>query len=179
MAGVTGPAAAIHADSTFNWKIEVENFAESYHHAGVHAETLQPVFPGQRSFVVETGDEPWCSIDHVSVLEGIEPFTVTVVFPHLLFSWTRPDVVVWFDIRPVGVDRTSLDIRILAEPGADPSDLEQLADTLREINDEDDPINERTQAGLARRFSRPGRICHLEGANWRSRSWLMEQLDTA
>lgn len=179
MAGVTGPAAVIHADSTFNWKIEVENFAESYHHAGVHAETLQPVFPGQRSFVVETGDEPWCSIDHVSVLEGIEPFTVTVVFPHLLFSWTRPDVVVWFDIRPLGVDRTSLDIRILAEPGADPSDLEQLADTLREINDEDAPINERTQAGLARRFSRPGRICHLEGANWRSRSWLMEQLDTA
>jgi phenylpropionate dioxygenase-like ring-hydroxylating dioxygenase large terminal subunit len=170
------PAASIHYESAFNWKIQVENFAESYHHAGVHAETLQPVFPGQRSVVVESGAEPWCGLDHVSVDDDLEPFTVTVVFPHLLFSWARPDLVVWFDLVPAGVDETSLDIRVLAEPDADPAVIELMCATLAQINEEDAAVNERTQAGLGSRFAVPGPISHLEKATWEFRNWVLERL---
>jgi phenylpropionate dioxygenase-like ring-hydroxylating dioxygenase large terminal subunit len=52
--------------SPWNWKVSVENFAESYHHQSVHPETLQPTFPGARSFVVDSTGEPWSWLDHVS-----------------------------------------------------------------------------------------------------------------
>src|SRR5262249_54811008 len=33
-------------DHAWNWKVMVENFAESYHHIAAHAATLQPLWPG-------------------------------------------------------------------------------------------------------------------------------------
>ncbi len=46
-------------EATVNWKLLVENFAESYHHAAVHPQPLQRDFPGQDSWLVDSGDEPW------------------------------------------------------------------------------------------------------------------------
>ncbi|MGI9602699.1 MAG: aromatic ring-hydroxylating oxygenase subunit alpha, partial [Acidimicrobiales bacterium] len=75
--------------SPWNWKISVENFLESYHHRGIHPETLEPTFPGLQSFVPPTGTEPWTGVDHVSVVDGEEPFLALVAYPSLLLGVTR------------------------------------------------------------------------------------------
>jgi phenylpropionate dioxygenase-like ring-hydroxylating dioxygenase large terminal subunit len=79
-----GEAVSVGAreqSSPWNWKISVENFLESYHHRGIHSETLEPIYPGAKSFVPPTGDEPWTAVDHVSVVEGEEPFIALTMYP--------------------------------------------------------------------------------------------------
>ncbi len=51
--------------SASNWKISVENFVESYHHRGVHPETLDATYPGAQS-------SPHLSIRALS--SGFQPF---------------------------------------------------------------------------------------------------------
>ena len=43
-------------ESTWNWKVMVENFMESYHHMGAHAKTLQPTNPARGTHGVEHED---------------------------------------------------------------------------------------------------------------------------
>jgi phenylpropionate dioxygenase-like ring-hydroxylating dioxygenase large terminal subunit len=171
---VTGPTVSYK--SAFNWKIQIENFSESYHHAGVHSATLQPTFPGQRSWAEANGGEPWLWLDHVSIAEGIEPFTATVAFPLLVFSIVRGSGVLWFKLQPRQVDLTTLDIVILVDPDTTDGQAEYLAETARLINDEDVPINERTHAGLRSRFAQPGPVSHLELGCWQFRRWLAERM---
>lgn len=172
---VRGPSA--HYDSAFNWKIQVENFIESYHHAGVHPETLQTTYPGQRSFVEHDGDEPWSWLDHVSVVDGFEPFAVPIVYPTLGFVIVRGLGGYWFDMRPIDATRTSLDIVTLVPPDAPAEIGELLLESAVHVNDEDVAINERTQRGLGSRFAVAGRVSHLEQACWSFRRWLIDRLE--
>ena len=49
----------------WNWKVTFENYAESYHHQGIHTDTLQPFFPGERSMpIVERGASRGWRLDH-------------------------------------------------------------------------------------------------------------------
>jgi phenylpropionate dioxygenase-like ring-hydroxylating dioxygenase large terminal subunit len=173
---VTGPV--VRYDSKFNWKIQIENFSESYHHRSVHPETLQPAFPGSQSWAEDNGGEPWLWLDHVSVEPSLEPFTANVAFPMLVFSIARGAGVLWFKLQPHSVDRTTLEIVILVPADAPPELGELLAESIREINDEDVSINERTHAGMRSSFAVPGRISHLERGVWQFRQWLINQLDT-
>jgi hypothetical protein len=38
-------AVTMEYESDWNWKVMVENCIESYHHIGVHRDTLEPLFP--------------------------------------------------------------------------------------------------------------------------------------
>jgi phenylpropionate dioxygenase-like ring-hydroxylating dioxygenase large terminal subunit len=42
-------------EQRWNWKLTFENYAESYHHIGIHPTSLQPMFPGERSAPVTGG----------------------------------------------------------------------------------------------------------------------------
>ncbi len=164
--------------SPWNWKISIENFLESYHHRGVHPSTLEPMFPGARSFVPDSHDEPWAAIDHVSVVAGAEPFIAIVAFPTLMFAIVRGLGMTWFRVEPVDVDETMLTIEIFVLPefADDASVKEMLAGSTAAINAEDISINARTAAGLRSRFAQPGRISHLEAATWEFRNWLIGQI---
>jgi choline monooxygenase len=166
--------------SPWNWKISIENFLESYHHRGVHPTTLEPSFPGARSFAADSGNEPWTAIDHVSVLEGVEPFIAFVAFPTLMFAIVRGLGMTWFRLEPLSVNETMLTIEVFALPElSDNSDVVALlVDSTTDINNEDVPINARTAAGLTSRFAQPGRISHLEEPTWRFRRWLLSQVGT-
>jgi phenylpropionate dioxygenase-like ring-hydroxylating dioxygenase large terminal subunit len=172
---VRGPS--VHYESHFNWKVQVENFSESLHHQGVHPDTLQSTFPGAMSWAEDNGGEPWIWIDHVSVVDGIQPFTANVVFPFLLFSISRGLGAVWFNVQPVAVDRTLLEIVTLVPPGTPADESQFFVDLLRSVNDEDLSINERTQRGLQSRFAQPGPVHELERGCWQFRNWLVEQVD--
>jgi phenylpropionate dioxygenase-like ring-hydroxylating dioxygenase large terminal subunit len=61
----------LHYHQAWSWKVALENFAESYHHAGVHASTLQAIYPGERSWAEPNDGAPWMSLDHVTLDESI------------------------------------------------------------------------------------------------------------
>ena len=174
---VRGPS--VHYDSAFNWKIQVENFIESYHHAGVHPETLHATFPGHRSFVDGNGGEPWSWLDHVSVADGIDPFAVPIAYPTLSFVIVRGLGGYWFDMRPIDATHTSLDIVVLVPPDSPPEIADLLLESAVHVNDEDVLINERTQRGLRSRFAVAGRVSPLEQACWEFRRWVADRLAPA
>lgn len=161
----------------WNWKISLENFAESYHHAGTHPTVLQTWAPGERSWAEDNRGEPWLSLDHVSTDDNIEPFTASVAFPMHMFSIARPSYMTWFNLRPTAVDHVDLRIEVFAHPDAMPvPDI--VTETVEAINDEDIVVNERTSRGLHSRFASPGPVSPLEEACWQFRRWYLEQVTT-
>jgi choline monooxygenase len=164
--------------SPWNWKISIENFLESYHHRGVHPETLEPTYPGAKSFASDSGPELWTGIDHVSVVEGIDPFVAIVAYPTLMFAIVRGVGMTWFHLSPLSVDATHLRIEVLVLPefADQPEICQLLLQSTKAVNEEDIPVNRRTAAGLRSKFSEPGRISHLEEATWNFRRWLLNEI---
>ncbi len=164
--------------SPWNWKVSVENFAESYHHQSVHPETLQPVFPGAKSFVVDALGQPWTWLDHVSVVPDAQPFTASVVFPTLMFSWIRPNAMAWFHLEPLSPTETMLTIELFVRPedSHDQELIDLLLGSLHAINSEDIEINRRTFLGLHSRHAVVGPLSPLEGAVAQFRTWTLTQL---
>jgi phenylpropionate dioxygenase-like ring-hydroxylating dioxygenase large terminal subunit len=170
---------ALDYPAAWNWKLIVENFSESYHHPGVHPSTLEPNFPGNRSWSVENVGQPWTSLDHVSLTEDLQPFTASLVFPSHAFSIARPDALVWFRMEIHDVTDVDLQLQVFFAPEiAGDADLAaMMLAGLRAINDEDTVMNRRTQRGLASRFATPGRISPLEGATWEFRRWVVDRVE--
>ena len=173
------PVGRVEYPSPWNWKISVENFLESYHHRGIHPETLDTSYPGLKSFATLPGDEPWSGVDHVRVDDG-EPFIALAVYPSTLIAINRGIGMIWFRLAAVSVDHCHLVIEpfVLPELADEPGIGELYLAGLRAINDEDALINERTAAGLRSKFAAPGRVSHLEGSPWHFRRWLLDRMDT-
>jgi choline monooxygenase len=171
-------AGTLTFPSPWNWKISVENFAESYHHQSVHPETLQPLYPGAQSFVVDSHGEPWTWLDHVSTAPWAEPFTASVVFPTLLFSWIRPNAMAWFHLEPLSASETTLTIELFVQPDdvGDQELIGTLLESLRQINAEDIDINRRTFIGLHSSTTVIGPLSNLEAAVGQFRAWILAQL---
>lgn len=164
-------------DSPFNWKVFLENFSESYHHRGVHGQTLQPLFPGERSRPTSGGDQPWFVLDHESVGDA-EPFLVVGVFPLTLFSVNRPDSMLWAHIEVHDVDHFTLTLESFANPAlADVEEVGQfLVALVNEINAEDDLINRSVQRGLQSRSATAGPLVDLEAAIAGFHAWYRTQM---
>lgn len=164
--------------SPWNWKITAENFLESYHHRGIHPETLEWRYPGLQSFAVLDGDEPWSGVDHVSAAEDQAPFIAMAVYPSLLIAIERGVGMLWFRTEPTAADHTALTIEAFVVPElADTPDIDvAMLESVERINDEDISINERTALGSRSKFARPGRVSHLEGSPWHFRRWIVNQM---
>jgi choline monooxygenase len=173
-------AARISAAAPWNWKLTVENFAESYHHAGTHPKTLEPLFPARGSRAADNGGEPWFHLDHVPSVPGLGPFVAVGAFPLLLFS-VGPFGAVWFRLEPVAADQSRLDIVLLENPerASTPQAIEALVASISAINDEDTRVIEQTQAGMSSRAYRPGRLSRLEKARWQFHRYLVDHLSRA
>ncbi len=168
----------LHYHQPCNWKITFENFAESYHHAGVHGTTLQPIFPGEGSWVEPNAGAPWMSLDHVTLDPSQEPFTASAVFPLLLFSIVRPFGLVWFRLEVHDVDDVDLELQgfLTPEHAGDAGVVQLFMDGLRAINDEDMVVNRRTAQGLRSRFAQAGPVSALEEGCRQFRRWWLEQM---
>lgn len=167
--------------SPWNWKITAENFLESYHHRGIHPETLEVSYPGLQSFALLEGAEPWSGVDHVSAVEDQLPFIALAAYPSLLVAIERGAGALWFRTAPVSAEETALTIEVLVLPErVDVPDLAtMMLDSVERINDEDVSINKRTALGARSKFARPGRVSHLEGSPWHFRRWIVEQMSRA
>jgi phenylpropionate dioxygenase-like ring-hydroxylating dioxygenase large terminal subunit len=164
--------------SPLNWKVLVENFVESYHHAGVHPTSLQTPFPYQNVYEVDNFGEAWSAIEHPPAIEGAEPLAVVTVFPTLLFAINRPFAMFWFQLNILGHDRAELDMQSFVPPEF--ADNEELAKALVEgnvsVNNEDFAINERTWQGMHSHDATMGPLSRYEEGVKRFRQWLLEAL---
>lgn len=180
-------------DSAWNWKVLVENFMEAYHHIGVHADSLEPLYRAGDSKVLES-DGPW-SILHMpsdasaapreNLVEGLEDWQArdlfaAVAFPHFLFA-LNGDSMYWYQVFPEAADRLTLKIHIcmpksaLALQGFDEM-AEGAAQIAGHIHQQDIAANDLVWRGLNAPMTRQGRLSSLEGAIWQLNQWWLAQL---
>jgi phenylpropionate dioxygenase-like ring-hydroxylating dioxygenase large terminal subunit len=179
----TAPLVFEHA---WNWKVMVDNFIESYHHAGIHADTLQPLVPASGTFADDVEGDAYAILHNPTKQQIAIPaafpatpdlsdaqraeFVVGVVFPFLLFS-VQQDSLVWYRIEPRAFDRFVLHIHLCVPPDAAdaPGYEEHLAGVktfLDGIHRQDIAACEGVWQGLRSRFAGSGPLSHLEKAIW-------------
>jgi phenylpropionate dioxygenase-like ring-hydroxylating dioxygenase large terminal subunit len=170
----------------WNWKVMVENFMESYHHAGIHPDTFQPLVPGNTTTVDEVEGDAYAILRNPARGGGAIPplfpvtpglgdaeraqFVVCAVFPLLLFS-VQHDSMVWYRLEPRGVDRIALAIHACVPPeAADAPGIDGMLDGMRAFLDtvhrQDMVACEGVWKGLNSSLAAPGRLSHLEKAIW-------------
>ncbi|WP_229023126.1 aromatic ring-hydroxylating oxygenase subunit alpha [Actinomarinicola tropica] len=169
---------AIEWDQPWNWKTTFENYAESYHHQGVHPDTLQPIFPGERSLPATGGDAPWLALDHESTVEGVEPILVLAVFPLLWPTVVRPDSMVWLRIEPHGPARSTLttEVFVLPELADDEEVVAGHLEATRAVNAQDEVPNRGVAAGLASRYATTPVLHPLEAGIDHFTRWYLQRM---
>jgi phenylpropionate dioxygenase-like ring-hydroxylating dioxygenase large terminal subunit len=181
-------------ESHWNWKVMVDNFMESYHHMGAHAETLQPAFPAAGTFAEESPggfsvlQNPAREPGGPSLLPAIEGlpselqdgFVVINAYPFHLFAVT-PDQLVWYQLEPHDVGHFTLRIHLCFPEStlADPAHEKGIAltrDFVRAIHLEDIAVCEGTWRGLRSRAASPGRYSRLEKALWQFNQYVLDRV---
>ncbi|TYB41850.1 aromatic ring-hydroxylating oxygenase subunit alpha [Actinomadura chibensis] len=187
-----------------NWKVAVENGSESYHHIGTHAESLQPMLPGQATRVDDC-DGAWFSMfnpvgrdasageeDGHGVVPTLFPpvpglsaeqrsgLLVIGVFPLLVLT-VMPDHAAWFRWLPTGPTTHDAQITVLVPPGARsaPDYAETLAayrDVYDQVQTEDLVMIRGVQRGLGSATTSGGRFSHLERPLWQFHRYLSRAL---
>ncbi len=106
--------------STWNWKVMVENWIECYHHLGSHRESVEPYQPARTTRIVDNGGgAPWTAMT-VDSLDGVEGppeqwmpgvrpeqskhLSVWGAFP-LLLGGSVARYGFWLQVVPIDVER--------------------------------------------------------------------------
>ncbi|MCB0967863.1 MAG: aromatic ring-hydroxylating dioxygenase subunit alpha [Ilumatobacter sp.] len=154
-------------ESTWNWKVMVENWIECYHHVGAHRETVEPFQPARNTRLIDSGGAPWAAmtVDSIDGVEGppdewmpgIEPsmakdLSVWSAFP-LLLGGGVSRYGFWLQIEPMSTVRHAVTWHLVTHP--DQLDrftteaAEATMEMLAEVHREDIQSCERVHAGLA------------------------------
>jgi phenylpropionate dioxygenase-like ring-hydroxylating dioxygenase large terminal subunit len=144
-------------DSPWNWKVMVDNFMESYHHLGIHVDSLQKTNPAKDTYGADMKG-PFSVLENPG-LEADSSFLVGQVFPTLLFSVIEvPRFGVWYEMQIDRHDHFQLRIHILAAPEIAAVDgaAEALVENVGHIHGEDIPACQAVQTGLGSRLWKPG-----------------------
>ncbi len=183
-------------DCPFNWKVLTENFMESYHHAGAHAKTLQPMMPAKDTWTepeqphfirchlplkegirnqirdMESRGEQWDTFPPIAGLEGEERYEwgLFLGFPTFKFL-VAPDCAIWYRTQPLGPNRMKLLTTLLVPPStpkhADYSAmLEKGRKQAIEFHLEDMEVCTAVQRGFYASGYQRGRLSHLEMPIW-------------
>ena len=164
-------------DSPWNWKVMVDNFMESYHHLGAHAETLQKTNPAKDTYCADL-DGPFSLLENPGT-NGAPGIVVFQVFPTLLaFASDGHPVGGWFEMQIDRHDHLHLRIHALSTPAIAGSEdaAELMSETLRQIHLEDIAVCEAVQRGLSSRLWRAGPLSAKEGCLVRFHRYLANQL---
>lgn len=154
-------------DSPWNWKVMVENFMESYHHLGPHADNFGRTHPARGTHALEVGGP--CAVLENPPAEGAgDPFWVIQVFPTLLLAAFRGEVPVlsWYEMQIDRVDHFHLRIHaMLPGPLAGNRELcEAIAESVRTVHLQDITACQGVQRGVHSRLWRPGPLSVHEAA---------------
>ena len=188
--------AANEWDCSFNWKVLAENFMESYHHAGAHSKTLQPMMRArdpwteeERPFHIrchlpmretvraeiqekETTGDGWDNFPPIPGLPEEERFSWGLVMGYPLFTYVyTADSLIWYRILPVAPDRLQLLTTILVPKSSTGlPDFEKRRERANragiEFHLEDMEVCMAVQRGLTTAGYQRGRLSHLEMSVW-------------
>jgi Rieske 2Fe-2S family protein len=183
-------------DVAANWKVLAENYNECYHCGPVHPELsrLVPSFAGGgRGLDWDAGiphrEGAWTftmsGTTERSPLPGLDEDERSrhkgeLIYPNLLVSCSA-DHVAAFTLRPLAVDRTAVDCRLLfhptevAKPSFDPSDSGDFWDM---VNRQDWAICESVQRGMSSRAYTHGWFAPMEDDSADIRRWLLPRLES-
>jgi phenylpropionate dioxygenase-like ring-hydroxylating dioxygenase large terminal subunit len=187
--------AALDFDSPWNWKVMLENAAESYHHMGPHAGTLEPLLPALRTAVpAQQGDflfwrnptrdgAPLAAVFPPLPGLGAEEraaLTLAAVPPFLLIA-LQPDQMVAFQILPDSVERHRVRWWVCAPESvrAAPDFEAKLAASralLDAVHREDMATCAAVQRGLRSRLAAPGALSPLEGTLAHFHRWWLTRM---
>ncbi|HVJ52687.1 MAG TPA: aromatic ring-hydroxylating dioxygenase subunit alpha [Aliidongia sp.] len=184
-------------DCAFNWKVMIENWAESYHHLGSHHGTLNQVMPAHMTWTEpQTGNFICCHLPYKpevakSPPQGFRPIPgltrqqqaewgVFVGLPCFMFL-TAPDRAIWYRLLPVAAERCKLTTTVLVAPEnlEDPdfaARIEEETTSLSKFHIEDMEVNVGVQRGLRSSRAVRGRLSHLEEPVWRVQRFLATQI---
>lgn len=184
-----------------NWKLAVENGSESYHHMGLHGESLEPYMPARGSAVREVTDD-WglhvtpfvreeaakhgIGIDLGTGLtpEDLAAMKVVTIFPNLMLL-TLGDTINWMSWIPTAVDRTDaragllVPKAMLAVVGDSPELRAGMKAGLERVNAEDEGATALVQRTAASAFADRGPLSTKEGVLVGLYRYLARQLDGA
>lgn len=169
-----------------NWKLAVENASESYHHLGLHAQTVQPYMPAAGTYLREataawTDHRTPVAEDSYFRMRGQAGFAtdldaedrkemkVFTVFPAFVLL-TVGDFTQGLSFIPRTVDSVDVRVTSLTDPRALATDesleAERAAARARvdAINAEDEAATALLQANAASRFAARGWLSDKEGA---------------
>ncbi|MFI9643402.1 aromatic ring-hydroxylating dioxygenase subunit alpha [Micromonospora sp. NPDC051925] len=190
---VSVATASYEAD--WNWKISVENFAEFYHHLGLHRDSLEPLLPAKTARCLDNRGQPWssswigCSDDYLLVqgdpMKHLPPshtmgMQIMCVFP-LLCAGGQPASTFWLQILPISVDRHRLTWHVmvpadqLTSPGLQ-AFVESSLVAIEQIQEEDGAACRGVQRGLRAPATATGRLAPLELPLWQMQTWLLARL---
>ncbi|MFT5411330.1 MAG: phenylpropionate dioxygenase-like ring-hydroxylating dioxygenase large terminal subunit, partial [Verrucomicrobiales bacterium] len=185
-----------HWDIACNWKILAENFMESYHHAGTHIKTLQPIMPARGTWTeaekadyirchlpygdkaraevsnAESGGDQWYAFPPVEGLDDAQRHEWGLVMGYPLFTLvTAPDQVVWYRIEPVGSDRLRLLTTVMVPTSTTENSnfstmLERGQRDAVEFHLEDMEVLSAVQRSMLSDGYQRGRLSHLEMPVW-------------
>ncbi|MFM1960073.1 MAG: hypothetical protein RL588_1590 [Pseudomonadota bacterium] len=169
----------IELDSPWNWKVMVENFLESYHHIGAHSGTLQVSHPGLGTFEGD-GSDAFTLLENPPADPTGNGFLVAGVFPvGLLYVSEDPQpTAVWYQLEALQPQSFRLRIHLLAGPelAALPGFAEQMRMAVLAVHEEDIPMCQGVQAGVASGRYAPGPLSPLERPLWRFHRHLASRL---
>ena len=183
-------------DCSFNWKVLVENFMESYHHLGIHHRTLQPMMPARDTWTEKerrhyvrahlpykdsVRDEYRAFAERGDFSEDLPPvpglgeaqkseWGLFLIHPTCLIA-TAPDRIIWYRLQPLGPNRLKLLTTTLVPSTvvarANFSHLrEKAVRLLTEFHLEDMEVCTAVQRGLYASGWQQGRLSHLEMPVW-------------
>lgn len=195
-------------DTKVNWKIVVENFAECYHHIGIHRETLQPMWP---IGTVEVGHEQGNDWFYTRMLAGPEASPgeedghllqpswlppqrglsayqrsqtmLLAKFPIFMLA-PAPDVTFWFHAMPTGPETHRLQTKLMVPEDSLGEDgfaekITEAADFFRAFQAEDSSVNEHIQSTARSSFASGGVLQFHEQAIWQLQKYLGTRLPSA
>jgi choline monooxygenase len=159
--GLLQQIARVDLDAHCNWKLFVENHIDVYHLWYLHEQSLGDLDHTQfdHSFVgadwfsyepIRAPDAAQERLDRVTTITHLAErdrlgIQAHLVFPNLLVAATAEYFITYGPV-PVAPDRSRIELRVRAEPGADPVALVAAA---KSFIVEDILACERVQAGLA------------------------------
>lgn len=183
-------------DCPFNWKVLTENFMESYHHAGAHSKTLQPMMPAKDTWTeqekphyirchlplkpalretitdMETAGERWDIFPPLPGVTGEARYEwgLFLGYPSFKFLVTA-DMAVWYRTQPLGPDRLKLTTTLLVPKSTvqHPDYDAMLAKGTAQavaFHLEDMEVCMAVQRGYYSSGYQRGRLSHLEMSIW-------------
>ncbi len=183
-------------DCPFNWKVLTENFMESYHHAGAHQKTLQPMMPARDTWTerekahyirchlplkaaireeiaaTEAAGGRWDTFPPIPEVGGEDRFEWGLFLGYPTFKFlVTADCAIWYRTQPLGPDRIKLTTTMLVPKStvkhADfDAMLEKGMEQAVSFHLEDMEVCMAVQRGYYSSGYQRGRLSHLEKPIW-------------